>query len=386
MNLEKHGRQALLSWLFVRALVALAAVVAVLQYRWIGEVSRAERERLRATLRSNLHRLSQDFNAEINADVAALVPRNTASSQKSREEAYANRYGQWRESSRHNRLFRRVLLAVPQDNSLVLRDLDFSRMTFHTVEWPQEWSTVRERLAGKLNGGMGGPVTDDQPALIEIPEFGFREAFAGPPWRELDWLILAVDLDYVRSTLLHDLLQRYLGTGQTLDYQAEVVMTGSPGTVIYRSGNFSGLGEQPDASVRLFDVQALQFRAARPAGPGPGPGRFGGPRPFATPFPTRHEGGLRGHMNRPPEMDGGDRGRWVLAVRHRAGSLEAAVARTRWRNLGVSGAILVLMMAAMAALVLVGRRAQRFAELQMEFVAGVSHELRTPLSVICTAG
>ena len=31
------------------------------------------------------------------------------------------------------------------------------------------------------------------------------------------------------------------------------------------------------------------------------------------------------------------------------------------------------------------RRAQRLAELQMDFVAGVSHELRTPLTVIHTA-
>jgi signal transduction histidine kinase len=76
---------------------------------------------------------------------------------------------------------------------------------------------------------------------------------------------------------------------------------------------------------------------------------------------------------------------WELSVRHRAGSLEAVVSRTRQRNLAVTASVLLLMAATVAALARYTRRAQRLAELQMEFVAGVSHELRTPLTVIHTA-
>jgi signal transduction histidine kinase len=43
------------------------------------------------------------------------------------------------------------------------------------------------------------------------------------------------------------------------------------------------------------------------------------------------------------------------------------------------------MMATAAALVRYTRRAQKLAEMQMDFVAGVSHELRTPLTVISTS-
>jgi signal transduction histidine kinase len=74
-----------------------------------------------------------------------------------------------------------------------------------------------------------------------------------------------------------------------------------------------------------------------------------------------------------------------MLVRHRAGSLEAVVARARWRNLAVTAGVLLLMVASVAALVRFTRRAQKLAELQMDFVAGVSHELRTPLAVIHTA-
>jgi signal transduction histidine kinase len=69
----------------------------------------------------------------------------------------------------------------------------------------------------------------------------------------------------------------------------------------------------------------------------------------------------------------------------RNGTLETAVASVRYRNLAVSAGILLLLLATGAALAQFSRRAQRLAEVEMEFVAGVSHELRTPLTVIRTA-
>jgi signal transduction histidine kinase len=78
-------------------------------------------------------------------------------------------------------------------------------------------------------------------------------------------------------------------------------------------------------------------------------------------------------------------GRWQMFVRHRSGSLEAVVSQARWRNLSVTAGLLLLMMVSVAALIRFTRRAQKLAELQVEFVAGVSHELRTPLTAIYTA-
>jgi len=74
-----------------------------------------------------------------------------------------------------------------------------------------------------------------------------------------------------------------------------------------------------------------------------------------------------------------------LVVKHRAGSLEAAVASARRRNLAISFGILLLLGGSVGFIMLSSRRAQRLATQQMEFVAGVSHELRTPLAVICSA-
>jgi len=78
-------------------------------------------------------------------------------------------------------------------------------------------------------------------------------------------------------------------------------------------------------------------------------------------------------------------GRWLLMAKHRAGSLENAVAAVRLRNLLISSSVLILLTLAVGLIVVSARRAQALARQQIEFVAAVSHELRTPVSVIGAA-
>ncbi len=73
MNLRACRRTALLSWLFVGALLVVCATLGILQYRWISEVNVAARDRMREGLRANLARLNQDFNSEISTGSAALA-------------------------------------------------------------------------------------------------------------------------------------------------------------------------------------------------------------------------------------------------------------------------------------------------------------------------
>jgi signal transduction histidine kinase len=433
MRSAANRRREILSGLFVCALFALCVVLGILQYRWIAEVNVTARDRLQEGLQSSLTRLSQDFDSEIAYSCAALAPTDLEAGPQLLQNEVAERYTQWKKNARHGRIFDRIAIAIPRRTTIELRSLDLGRAVFETVEWPPAWEAMKDRFEANLSAGQrpdhgpgpqpGRPAERRPPRpssdyggggdrgggsdrrggdrggsdlaggrgigdglLFEEPLFSSDQTPAshgGPrpsPFdrREVGWLIFDLNLAYLRDVLLPDVVQRDLGTADRLDYQVEVIAKTDPPTVIYQSypGQSQNIQANADASVSLFDPQnSLGFRRAGPQemrGPGsrPGPGRErGGRGPGPGPGPG------------PPS----DSGRWRMFVRHRAGSLEAVVAQSRVRNLAVTAGVLLLILATGAALIRYTRRAQKLADLQMDFVAGVSHELRTPLTVIHTA-
>ena len=369
-GIGKHRRRTALSWLFVAGLFVMCGVLGVLQYGWIGEVSAAARDRLRGSLQASLNRVSLDFSAEIAAAVRALMPVDAASDISTVETDIAARYAQWKTTARHRQIFRHVAIVEPRNKTLVLRSLNLDKDVFEIVEWPADWAPVKARLEtmmsaeGRQGRGFPGPPPGAQGTLFDVPAFppsGPGRSPGQPGRGEAPTLLFDLNPEYVREFLLPELVQRHLESSGTLDYQVEVLTREHPAAVIYQSDPGTQVAANADASVGLFDTpydQIFRRDSGGPGGRGRGRGR-GGPV--------------------------GESGRWQMFARHRAGSLEAVVAQARWRNLAVTGGVLLLMMASVAALITYTRRAQRLADLQMDFVAGISHELRTPLTVIHTA-
>ncbi len=341
----------------------------MLQYGWIGEVSAAARDRLRGSLQASLNRVSLDFSAELATAVRALMPVDAASDISTVETEMASRYAQWKTAARHRQIFRRIAIVEPRNKTLVLRSLNLDKDVFEIVEWPADWAPVKARLEtmmsaeGRQGRGFPGPPPGAQGTLFDVPAFPpSGPGRPGQPGRgEAPTLLFDLNPEYAREFLLPELVQRHLESSGTLEYQVEVLTREHPPSVIYQSDAGAQVAANADASVGLFDTpydQIFRRDSGGPGGRGRGRGR-GGPV--------------------------GESGRWQMFARHRAGSLEAVVAQARWRNLAVTGGVLLLMMASVAALITYTRRAQRLADLQMDFVAGISHELRTPLTVIHTA-
>lgn len=360
--MENIKHRAWRAWGSAGLLAVLCAVLAVLQSGLISEVSMAERDRLRDQLQSGLTRLAADLNDRVAAACAGLMPDPAQFEHGAPETAYANQYRRWRET--HEPLFRRIALAVPADGTLEIYSLDLDSAQFTSANWPPEWSSLRDALTARLSGEPVRPYNRRESALIELPRFGpATDEFGGPGFREQDWIIVELNLDYLRGTVIPDLLYRYLGK----DYDAEILAANDPSVVIYHSSVRNPHFNEPnaDASVGLLENSYAGVTLRSPRGPGM---RSGEP-----PLSSSSGSGPAG----PP--------RWKLLVRHHAGSVEDIVARARLRNIAVSGSILLLILATVTWLFRISRQAQRLAELQMNFVAGVSHELRTPLTVIRTA-
>jgi signal transduction histidine kinase len=445
VTIDKEQRRAMLSWLVVSALFLLCGLLGLLQYRWIGEVSVAEREHLGQTLERSLNQLSQDLATEIAASCQAVLPASPSPDAVALQADMVTRFQQWKKTSRHSGLFRRIAVAVSEDDDLVLHGLDLDRGSFARLAWPADWSGLNQRLHFRLSAESRpgqtppGPPPDpsvfraDLGLLFEVPVIPGAFIFGGAalggvtlgglpgvrqtPFvrREAGWVIFELNPDYIRDGVLPELVQNHLGSGGSLDYQVEVVTRTTPPATIWRSDpqQKNSIVSTADASIGLLESRNEGFRVlsqgGRRRGPGPqegfvvrGDGPFLGPGSgpgTAEGFVVRGDGPFPGPGSGPGTAEGfvvQARGpgmgpgpgfsRWQMFVRHRSGSLEALVAQARLRNLAVTAGVLLLILASVAALIRFTRRAQKLAALQMDFVAGVSHELRTPLAVINTAG
>jgi len=363
MDPDQIRRRAPVLWLFMGLLVVLVCVLAVLQYQWIGEISTNEQKIRQADLQAAANKLSSAFNAELNTAAEALQPSDQQVQEVGRQKAYETRYSAWRAAAANTRLFRRIAVVDEENGRLALRMFNAETGALEPAEWPADWIPTRDFLAARAFGRNGSPRIEN-PTLIDYPRFRSQPDPSSGRAGEQDWLLLDVDSKYAGEVILPELLPQYFTDEFRSLYRVEVVARARPSELIFGTepGQAPSGAGNAQATATLFDPT----RAGRGRGPlpGTGPGPDGPGRSVAN--------------------DSG-RGRWLLSVWLRKGSLEAAVASTRRRDLAISAAILLLLLVTGAALAQFSRRAQQLAQVEMEFVAGVSHELRTPLTVIRTA-
>jgi signal transduction histidine kinase len=397
----RPGRPTVLS-LLVAAMIVLLPVLAVLQYRWIGQLSDAERERMQRSLRA----ATADFTQQVDLEVARAIVGLQVDAGMVHDEAwdrYAEKYAAWASTSDPTAVRDILLVDVPgngNDGTVRLRRWDAERRTFVAADWPAELLPIRERLAKAYQEFRTHPeplfawptdlLSEDGSTLVlpaaavaPLPSSG-----GPPPFVPLfAYTVVRLNVDAFTSQIVPAALARHFGSPATSDYHLAIVTRDQPPRVLYESvpGDAEALEAHADVDEPFFGMRAdsgyvlmrqavNSLRAREPRGPG------GDRRSvFFSIFQRR---GPEPPGTKPP----GDHGaRWRVLVRHRAGSLEAAVARARQRNLGLSFGILVLMALSVALIAVAARRAQRLARQQIEFVAGVSHELRTPVAVIGAA-
>ena len=197
--------------------------------------------------------------------------------------------------------------------------------------------------------------------------------------------MVVLNEDLIRERILPELVQRYFAGPDGLVYDVAIINHASQQSqVIYATGPLAVAGAAARGDARLDLLAGLR-------GPYPVHRRVpGSPANHARALPNRNRGSREAswppvRFRLAPLHFDSQGGRWELVARHRKGSLDAALASLRRRHLAISFGVLLVLALTMAMIVIVTRRAQLLAKLQMDFVAGVSHELRTPLAVIASA-
>jgi signal transduction histidine kinase len=387
------------SVIVVVSLAVILVALAVLQYRWSGEVSEAEHERMHTSLLASTNQFRLHFNSEFRQLGILFQPDMAVLRQKDWKSLAENYEALWNRSGR--RLIRNIYLWIDgADGKPQLLQLNRHAKAFEAAPWPSNFEEVRTRYA-RFFSGRFQPGPEMRPftwvmfyriPLMLHPLLVFQPS--NPPGTGIHFagcLLLELNLETIRSELLPELAKKYFEGPNGFIYQVAVATREVPGTLLYKSDTNLTISAfaRPDASVSLFENQRERFS---PGGPRPGreperglepPDRIRPVRPdirFRS-EPPSPEG--RGEMGRIPFEDEGPG--WELLAKHSKGSLEVAVAANRMRNLALSLGSLLLLASSMALIIVSARRAQRLARIQIDFVAGISHELRTPLSVICSA-
>ncbi len=355
-------------------LLALLSILASLQYRWTGQISAAERERMQASLRSSTFRFSRDVNEEL----ISLFRTFHVESERDLGANLSARLDRWRAESGYPDLVHHVYVLRPDKGGAALLELQGSELRSRT--WPDELSQLRAQVESVEGRHADGPrrhpaflpVLLDEPPGFGVPIGSPRDGWSRAAPR--GYVLVLLREDVLREDMFPELEVRHFGP------EFDVVVLNRDGGIVFASSEAEAteLVASADAEATLFPARGFfgeQPPGDRPERPNPRVGSRERRRPPAG-FRASFRDAGRELME----------GRWRLFVRHRAGSLDAAVATARNRNLAVSFAVMGLLAASVVLVSISARRATALTERKMEFVAGVSHELRTPVAVIRSAG
>jgi signal transduction histidine kinase len=435
--------------ILVGFVMLLVPALAYMQYQWLGQLSTAERERMQRTLKTAAAQFATEFDSELSRTLVSLqVDGQTIRDQNwtayaQRYSAWVNSAGEprlvrdvWLVDTKPGTPLppfdSRSTISIDQ---LRLRRWNTQALVFEDAEWPEDLLKMRESLATRFIGlsvgsAGGGPrirMTDPQGhretslaialgddntlvspvTLFELPD-NHQDT---PKISVLGFTIVRLDPAIIRDTILAALTQRHFHGGDSeADYRVAVVKKDDPSSVIWESepGIAQLVTSAPDVTQGFMGPRpdqmfffARNLRDERIPPPPPPPPQPGTGKRLPAPGSRVDKNIVVSMIEKETEQRRGDgdgarvitRGgqfsgfenRWVLMAKHRSGSLEAAVASVRTRNLMVSSGILLLLTVVIGLIAVSARRAQELARRQMEFVAAVSHELRTPVSVIGAA-
>src|ERR1700682_2100518 len=159
--------------LIVTTMVAALAILAIMQYRWLGELSEAEQQRLRAALSLSTHEMAQEVDHEINR-----IPANFQNAVADPDEL-ARHAREWRSNARDARLVRTFYLAQPDDangGNFRLARLDVVGGKLVPIEWPAELAALRTLLSTPETEQARRP-----PVITSIPASLIPLRAVGPP-------------------------------------------------------------------------------------------------------------------------------------------------------------------------------------------------------------
>jgi len=402
----------------------LVVLLGAFQYRWLGQVSEAERAQLQRTLAQRANEFAAEFDREI-AVASTVLALDRDALAGDRWAALSAKYDAWRARAMFPGLVRSIYIATATPTGHTLAQWNAETRSGADVDWPGHLAPVRQSISlsiprpattttpsvstmlarniGPVVTMSVSPVVDSVPALV-VP-------IVTPPQQVeaaanmmvsirltgTDFVVIELDRAVLTESLIPALVERFFPNEDANHYRVAVVDRLNDrifGRGLADSDTVDELhidamavfftGAHTQLGTRMLESRMLAWQMDTP------------PRSTATitsssiPSAT---GGLSVFVQERTTTGSLTEARgvrvalpgWRIMLQHGAGSLDEAVAQARRRNLTTSFGILSVLIVGVGLIVINARKSERLAAQQMEFVATVSHELRTPLAVIRSA-
>ena len=146
----------------------LLALLAFLQYRWLGQVSEGERQRMRTTLEARARDFAADFDRELSRTAAAFAVGPGPGSR-----------ARLRGFQTVPPLVRAVFVVDRSTPALALRRFDPATRQLVPAEWPDAFRAVKERWAAEFAKAPASPPAGDRPG--RRPRAPCRTCSTSPP-------------------------------------------------------------------------------------------------------------------------------------------------------------------------------------------------------------
>jgi len=157
-------RRAVRQVALTAALLVLVVVLGFLQYRWLGQVSEAERAELAASLERRGSDLAEDFDREI-ATLEHLVRTATRDFGDAPGPGLSEAVDAWRRTARYPEMIEAVYVGDRDTLVPTLQRYDEARRELVQADWPDEWP---DALSATVLRAATGDVTRGPQALREI--------------------------------------------------------------------------------------------------------------------------------------------------------------------------------------------------------------------------
>ena len=256
-------------------LVVLLPVLAYMQYRWVGQVSEGERERMQRNLETAADQFRADFDGELFRAIRELTV-GTTTAREGTSSNYTLRYTSWLNTADHPQVVADVYLVDGADDQLRLRRYNNGTHVFEPSLWPEELDRHRAdfeaaykdfKAQRESNRRIRAAFSDEESLIVsQLQNFEVRQPGLQPTLTDpvFGYTVIQLDESYLRGQMIPGLAERHFMERGGEMYRVAVIRGDDSKRVLYRSS--------PEATTNVADadIAAALFPAPLRGGRRPG--------------------------------------------------------------------------------------------------------------------